>query len=114
MTPVMDNHNGYAPAPPMHAQAPGDGPAAAINFNVQRKKQMRATQACEQCRSRKQKCDEGNPCSFCKESNLQCRYRDTPPAKTDKNMDKVISLLEQVSQSNQDLRQDLATRMWIR
>jgi hypothetical protein len=111
MTPVMDNHNGYAPAPPMHAQAPGDGPAAAINFNVQRKKQMRATQACEQCRSRKQKCDEGNPCSFCKESNLQCRYRDTPPAKTDKNMDKVISLLEQVSQSNQDLHQDLATRM---
>ena len=113
MTPVMDNHNhnGYPPPPPMYAQAPGYGPAASINFNVQRKKQMRATQACEQCRQRKQKCDEGTPCSFCKESNLSCQYRDTPPAKTDKNMDKVIALLEQVSQGNQDLRQDLATRL---
>ena len=103
MTPVMENHNGYAPPPPMYAQPPGYGPAAAsMNFNVQRKKQMRATQACEQCRQRKQKCDEGNPCSFCKEQNLTCQYRDTPPAKTDKNMDKVIQYLEQMTQSNSD------------
>ena len=38
-------------------------------------------QACEQCRQRKQKCDEGVPCSFCKENSLTCAYRDTPPAK---------------------------------
>jgi len=74
---------------------------------------MRATQACEQCRQRKQKCDEGNPCSFCKESNLTCQYRDTPPAKTDKNMDKVIAMLEQVAQGNQDLRQVLDTKLSV-
>jgi len=110
MTPVMENHNGYQP--PIYAQAPGYGPqAASMNFNVQRKKQMRATQACEQCRQRKQKCDEGNPCSFCKESNYTCQYRDTPPAKTDKNMDKVIAMLEQVAQGNQDLRLVLDTKL---
>jgi len=110
MTPVMENHNGYQP--PIYAQAPGYGPqAASMNSNVQRKKQMRATQACEQCRQRKQKCDEGNPCSFCKESNYTCQYRDTPPAKTDKNMDKVIAMLEQVAQGSQDLRLVLDTKL---
>jgi hypothetical protein len=111
MTPVMDNHNGYQPH--MYAQAPGYGPqAASINFNV-RRMQMRATRACEQCRQRKRKCDEGNPCSFCKESNLTCQYRDTPPAKTDKKMDKVIAILEQVVQGNTDLRQVLDTKLSV-
>jgi hypothetical protein len=109
MTPVMDNHNGYQP--PMYGQAPGYGPqAASINFNVQPKRQLRATQACGECRQRKQKCDEGQPCPFCKESNLTCEYSDTPPTKTDKNMDKVIATLEQVVQGNQDLRQMLDTK----
>ena len=74
-------------------------------------------QACEQCRQRKQKCDEGQPCSFCKENNLTCQYRDTPPAKsvivdilssftcadwshrTDKNMEKLLSYMESHSQA---------------
>ncbi|KAF2858849.1 hypothetical protein K470DRAFT_220355 [Piedraia hortae CBS 480.64] len=67
---------------------------AGSGFVQHRRRQMRATQACEQCRSRKQKCDEGSPCSFCKESNLICQYRDTPPAKTDKNMEKLMSYME--------------------
>lgn len=72
---------------------------------------MRAIQACEQCRHRKQKCDEGTPCSFCKDNDVDCEYRDTPPTKTDKNMDKVIALTEQISRGNQDLRQDFANRL---
>lgn len=72
---------------------------------------MRATQACEQCRQRKQKCDEGNPCSFCKESNLTCQYRDTPPAKTDKNMDKVMSYLEQITSALPEMSQDLTAKL---
>ncbi|KAM0714710.1 hypothetical protein Q7P37_009759 [Cladosporium fusiforme] len=112
MTPVMENHNGYGPPPPpMYPQPPGYGPATSINFNVQRKKQMRATQACEQCRQRKQKCDEGNPCSFCKESKLTCQYRDTPPAKTDKNMDKVLSYLEQITSSIPDMSADISAKI---
>jgi hypothetical protein len=110
MIPVMNNHNGYYP-PPVYARPLEYGPAALFNFNVQRKKQMRATQACEQCRQRKRRCDGGNPCPFCKESNLTCQYRDTSPAKTDKNMDKIISLLKQYIQTNETSRQDFATRL---
>jgi hypothetical protein len=107
----MNNRNGYQP--PIYAQAPGYSPqAASINFNVQRM-QMRATRACEQCRQRKRRCDEGNPCSFCKEGNFICQYRETPPAKTDKNMDKVIAMLEQVAQGNIDLRQVLDTKLSV-
>lgn len=101
MTPVLETaHGPYGPPPqPMYPQHGYAGPISAAQFQVQRKKQMRATQvrtpahplpipglidtrqACEQCRARKQKCDEGSPCSFCKENNLSCQYRDTPPAK---------------------------------
>lgn len=31
-------------------------------------------QACEQCRFRKQKCNEGSPCSFCSQHELECIY----------------------------------------
>ncbi|KAH9819796.1 C6 zinc finger protein domain-containing protein, partial [Teratosphaeria destructans] len=99
MTPVMDNHYAPYPAAPPPQQQPMypqtySGPVQGNQFQMQRKKQMRATQACEQCRARKQKCDEGNPCSFCKENNLTCQYRDTPPAKTDKNMEKLLNYME--------------------
>ncbi|KAK5119423.1 hypothetical protein LTR85_007523 [Meristemomyces frigidus] len=96
MTPIMENHHTpYPPAQqPMYPQHGYQGPVSASQFQIQRKKQMRATQACEQCRQRKQKCDEGSPCSFCKENNLSCQYRDTPPAKTDKNMEKLLGYME--------------------
>ncbi|KAM3420640.1 hypothetical protein BST61_g3896 [Cercospora zeina] len=63
-----------------------------------KRKQMRATKACEQCRKRKQRCDEGTPCRFCKEFLLPCQYRDAPPAITDKNMDKLLRYMETHSQ----------------
>ncbi|SMR53960.1 unnamed protein product [Zymoseptoria tritici ST99CH_1E4] len=93
MPPMMDQHHGYGPpGPPMYG-APNYGPASSNAYGPKRK-QMRATQACEQCRQRKQKCDEGNPCSFCKENSLPCQYRDTPPVKTDKNMEKLLAHME--------------------
>ena len=40
-------------------------------------------QACDQCRARKAKCDEGRPaCSHCKENNLICVYKEVPPHKS--------------------------------
>ncbi|CAK4033147.1 hypothetical protein DOTSEDRAFT_72963 [Lecanosticta acicola] len=95
MTPV-DHYQPYPPGQPMYS-TPNYGPATGNIYGTKRK-QMRATQACEQCRQRKQKCDEGSPCSFCKENSLSCQYRDTPPAKTDKNMEKLLSYMEQHSQ----------------
>ncbi|KAI5364159.1 Putative zn(2)-C6 fungal-type DNA-binding domain-containing protein [Septoria linicola] len=103
MTPIMDQHHQYPPpGQAMYGGTPSYGPTASMNYGPKRK-QMRATQACEQCRQRKQKCDEGSPCSFCKENNLSCQYRDTPPAKTDKNMEKLLSYMEMHSQGLADL-----------
>jgi hypothetical protein len=46
-----------------------------------RRKQVRATQACNHCRARKQKCDEARPCQFCRENSFDCQYKDVPPPK---------------------------------
>ncbi|WPH00151.1 Hypothetical protein R9X50_00297400 [Acrodontium crateriforme] len=102
--PMMEAHHQYPPPGPQPVYAQySTGPAGGAGFQVQqRKKQMRATQACEQCRQRKQKCDEGQPCSFCKENDLTCQYRDTPPAKTDKNMEKLMSIVEQGLQKHDE------------
>jgi hypothetical protein len=46
-----------------------------------RRKQVRATQACNHCRTRKQRCNEARPCQFCRENNFDCQYKDAPPPK---------------------------------
>jgi hypothetical protein len=64
----------YAPSPYMSQYS---GSAA----QQVRRKQVRATQACNHCRTRKQKCDEARPCQFCRENNFDCQYKDVPPPK---------------------------------
>jgi hypothetical protein len=50
-----------------------------------RRKLPRAAQACDPCRHRKAKCDEGRPeCHHCRINNLKCFYKDVPPSKQDK------------------------------
>jgi hypothetical protein len=68
------------PVTPSYAQAPymNDYGSQAQQM---RRKQVRATQACNHCRSRKQKCDEARPCQFCRENNFDCQYKDAPPPK---------------------------------
>jgi Fungal Zn(2)-Cys(6) binuclear cluster domain len=51
-----------------------------------RKKAVRAQQACDSCRTRKAKCDEAWPCGHCKDNKLTCTYREIPPHKQDRNM----------------------------
>ena len=71
-------------AQPVGGYHPGSymGPAGQYPGQAQmRRKQVRATQACNNCRSRKQKCDEQRPCQFCKENGYECQYRDVPPPK---------------------------------
>lgn len=103
MTPAFGAHAAYVLTWPVY-----DQPAAMV-VNLPQQKPKRATQACELCRQRKQRCDEGNPCSFCKESSLTCQYRDTPPAKTDKKMDTVVSLVEGIVQEQQGICEELDT-----
>ncbi|KAF1963539.1 hypothetical protein CC80DRAFT_8306 [Byssothecium circinans] len=68
----------YSPAPYMSQYPQGPG--------QMRRKQVRATQACNHCRSRKQKCDEARPCQFCRENNFDCQYKDVPVPKQDRSM----------------------------
>jgi hypothetical protein len=113
--PLME-HDVYLllPPPPVSAQPPGYGAAGSTGFTAQRRKQMRLREACEQCRRKKQKCDAGNPCSFCKESDLRCQYRDTLAPKPNKNADKAIPVLDKVTRILEETlqrNQDFASRL---
>ncbi|CAI7640529.1 unnamed protein product [Penicillium glandicola] len=66
-------------------------------FGARQRKANRATQACDQCRARKAKCDEGRPnCSHCKENNLGCVYKEVPPHKQEKTTQLVLDRLSQL------------------
>ncbi|ROT39814.1 hypothetical protein SODALDRAFT_274260 [Sodiomyces alkalinus F11] len=53
-----------------------------------------AAQACETCRSRKQKCDEQRPkCGTCQRFKLDCRYREPQPTKKDKTLVEILDRL---------------------
>lgn len=53
-----------------------------------------AAQACDTCRSRKQKCDEQRPkCGTCVKFKLDCRYREPQPTKKDKTL---VEILERI------------------
>ncbi|KAI5815805.1 hypothetical protein BZA77DRAFT_248134 [Pyronema omphalodes] len=62
-----------------------------------RRKAIRAAQACDACRARKAKCDEGRPsCGFCKESQVICVYREVPPPKQDRTLLQILDRLGRV------------------
>ncbi|KAH6503157.1 hypothetical protein HBI55_024620 [Parastagonospora nodorum] len=75
----------YGQPAPYGAPSPYLGQYSAQQAQV-RRKQVRATQACNHCRARKQKCDEARPCQFCRENNFDCQYKDVPPPKQDRSM----------------------------
>jgi Fungal Zn(2)-Cys(6) binuclear cluster domain len=97
---VMPGHQPFPQTPHgpySHPQSAGPGPGPSpiyepyyqhphwSNPGLNRKKPVRAQQACDSCRTRKAKCDELRPCSHCKDNNLNCTYRDVPPHKQDRN-----------------------------
>ncbi|KIH89714.1 hypothetical protein SPBR_06814 [Sporothrix brasiliensis 5110] len=54
-----------------------------------------AAQACDTCRSRKQKCDEQRPeCGTCQKFKLACRYREPQPTKKDKTLGEILDRLK--------------------
>ncbi|PVH90630.1 hypothetical protein DM02DRAFT_420930 [Periconia macrospinosa] len=85
---------GYNAPPTYMSQQYAPGPGQV------RRKQVRATQACNHCRSRKQKCDEARPCQFCRENNFDCQYKDVPVPKQDRSM---MQLQESVNSMNETL-----------
>ncbi|XMA13683.1 hypothetical protein WAI453_006474 [Rhynchosporium graminicola] len=57
-----------------------------------------ATQACDTCRLRKQKCDEQRPkCSLCRRLRLECVYRVPEPTKKDKTLVEILDWLKSIA-----------------
>ncbi|KAK2670062.1 Zn(2)-C6 fungal-type DNA-binding domain, partial [Fusarium oxysporum f. sp. vasinfectum] len=73
-----EQHGGYPSIShePFYSVYSSSGPA--------KKKNNRASQACDSCRHLKAKCDEMKPCRTCKEKGVECKYRDPVPKATDK------------------------------
>ncbi|KAI9739071.1 MAG: hypothetical protein M1834_007284 [Cirrosporium novae-zelandiae] len=97
---------GAYPPPPTPVTHPGQSPYDNNNvyhphlvsapYPQQRRRPVRAAQACENCRQRKAKCDEQRPCSSCKEAQQQCVYRDVPPAKQEKTQLAILDELKKI------------------
>lgn len=74
---------------------PSSPPATATSGALSRTQRGAiAAQACDTCRSRKQKCDEQRPkCGTCVKFKLDCRYRVPQPTKKDKTL---VEILERI------------------
>ncbi|KAL2834499.1 hypothetical protein BDW59DRAFT_48228 [Aspergillus cavernicola] len=104
--------NGTPPPPPQSlppAQYPTSAPSVSHtpapydssyyqsqSYGMSRhRKTTRAQQACDQCRTRKAKCDEGRPaCSHCKENSLICVYKEVPPHKQEKSTQHILDRIQ--------------------
>ncbi|KAF4944737.1 hypothetical protein FSARC_14593 [Fusarium sarcochroum] len=72
-----------------------------------KKKNTRASQACDSCRQLKAKCDETKPCKTCKEKGVECKYRDPVPKATDKAQADILDGLSTVQTSLNDIMSHL-------
>jgi hypothetical protein len=104
-TPGGYRTSAYPPPTPIgqyeHPSYPAE-PYYNVYSSSSKKKNTRASQACDNCRSLKAKCDETKPCKTCKDKNVECRYRDPIPKATDKAQADILeglSRLETILQS---------------
>ncbi|KAI9836789.1 MAG: hypothetical protein M1819_000954 [Sarea resinae] len=113
----IDHNGGYIPSPISASPAYPSGvpygtPAALVGVTTlgpPRRKAVRAAQACDACRQRKAKCDEGRPaCAFCKENELTCVYRDVPPQKQDRSQAEIMTSLQKMNDSFSEQYKGLA------
>ncbi|KAH7326067.1 hypothetical protein B0I35DRAFT_125234 [Stachybotrys elegans] len=64
-----------------------------------KKKNTRASQACDQCRQLKAKCDETKPCKTCRDKGLDCKYRDPVPKAQDKAQTDILEGIQALQTS---------------
>ncbi|EMR84223.1 putative transcription factor cys6 protein [Botrytis cinerea BcDW1] len=56
-----------------------------------------ASQACDVCRQRKQRCDENRPkCGLCTRLKIECNYREPVPTKKDKTMVEILDRVKNI------------------
>ncbi|KAK1758272.1 hypothetical protein QBC47DRAFT_294622 [Echria macrotheca] len=84
------------PATPA-AQATVASPSAAplSGSSLRKERGAIAAQACDTCRSRKQRCDEQRPkCGTCQKFKLECNYREPQPTKKDKTLVEILDRIK--------------------
>ncbi|EXJ75519.1 uncharacterized protein A1O5_00025 [Cladophialophora psammophila CBS 110553] len=99
--------------PPSAGPIPPAGPYAYPYPYPQehRRKPVRAAQACDSCRQRKAKCDEGRPeCQHCKDNGLKCSYREIPPQKSEKQVLAITAQLDSLAEDVKTLAQKAQER----
>ncbi|PQE04637.1 hypothetical protein CJF30_00004405 [Rutstroemia sp. NJR-2017a BBW] len=74
------------------------GSSASASSGPQSRKERGAiaTQACDTCRQRKQRCDEQRPCGLCQRLDIPCNYREPQPTKKDKTLTEILDRLKSV------------------
>ncbi|KAK8236747.1 C6 zinc finger domain-containing protein [Phyllosticta capitalensis] len=97
----MGTPQGYHPSP---YPQPSAYASTADYVGAGRKRQVRAVQACNNCRNRKQKCDEARPCQFCRESGMKCEYKEVPPPKQDRTLHDIATKVNMVLESFQTIQ----------
>ncbi|KAF3286988.1 hypothetical protein TWF970_008819 [Orbilia oligospora] len=86
---------------PHDASSPDPGSASTI---PSRARPFIASQACDQCRSKKTKCDEDRPrCSTCSRNGLDCHYAETKPTKKDQTISKIYSSIYRLEKKIEDV-----------
>ncbi|KAK0751659.1 hypothetical protein B0T18DRAFT_457602 [Schizothecium vesticola] len=85
---------GDTPASPV-APVPASPLLALSASNLRKERGAIAAQACDTCRSRKQRCDEQRPkCSTCQKFGLECNYRIPQPTKKDKTLLEILDRIK--------------------
>ncbi|KAI1178100.1 hypothetical protein F4777DRAFT_142652 [Nemania sp. FL0916] len=103
--PHYEGPHSYGPPPPIY-------PATLEIQNASAKrKAQRASQACDNCRQLKAKCDETKPCKNCREKNVECKYRDPPAKQPDKVSADILEMLTLVKDEISALSGKLDKRM---
>ncbi|MCJ1310842.1 hypothetical protein MMC25_004509 [Agyrium rufum] len=117
----MVNHHDPSPVqypPPSQLNSPGPYSAPHYGMNGgypapadnsyrydQPRKSNRATQACDTCRTRKAKCDEGKPkCGYCTENHSVCNYKEVAPAKAERAQREIMDKIQSVTDTVADLQ----------
>ncbi|KAI1332824.1 hypothetical protein F5Y16DRAFT_127132 [Xylariaceae sp. FL0255] len=109
---------GYHPPPPTPVGQPPhyEGPhvygvptplypaALEIQAASAKRKAQRASQACDNCRQLKAKCDETKPCKNCREKNVDCKYRDPPTKQPDKVHPEIMEALTSFKEELMSMR----------
>ncbi|KAK3392932.1 hypothetical protein B0H63DRAFT_516147 [Podospora didyma] len=78
------------------AQASHASPSVlSSSSNLRKERGAIAAQACDTCRSRKQRCDEQRPkCGTCQKFRLDCKYREPQPTKKDKTLVEILDRIK--------------------